>query len=154
MYTPMHSSTIEATPNPKPSLTEHTEALCSEMYPGICDIPVSACRGGGLAAVALSYLTTWPLPLSGLLGSRPTVAVPPHPFSEHPQRVVEVEVPIVAAPTSAREAADFMTVTAACIADGSIALHDHKRVYQGVRALLHAFDRTHPGGLERLMGGR
>src|SRR5699024_2922598 len=71
MYTPMHSSTIEATPNPTPSLTEHTEALCSEMYPGICDIPVSACRGGGLAAVALSYLTTWPLPLSGLLGSRP-----------------------------------------------------------------------------------
>lgn len=84
---------------------------------------------------------------------RRTVAAPPHPFSEHPQRVVEVEVPIVPTPTSAREAADFMTVTAACIADGSIKLHDHKRVYQGVRALLHAFDRTHPGGLERLMGG-
>lgn len=76
------------------------------------------------------------------------------PVREVVERVVEVEVPIVATPTSAREAADFMTVTAACIADGSIALHDHKRVYQGVRALLHAFDRTHPGGLERLMGGR
>src|SRR5690625_4122353 len=92
MYTPMHSSTIEATPNPKPSLTEHTEALCSEMYPGICDIPVSACRGGGLAAVALSYLTTWPLPLSGLLGSRPALAPAPA-HTEHRRRPAQPAAP-------------------------------------------------------------
>lgn len=65
---------------------------------------------------------------------------------------VPVEVTVVASPRSAREAADFMAVTAACLMDGSIGLHDHKRVYQGVKALLRAFDRTHPGGLDRLMG--
>jgi hypothetical protein len=67
---------------------------------------------------------------------------------------VPVEVPVVASPTSAREAADFMAVTAACLMDGSIGVHDHKRVYHGVRALLRAFDQVHPGGLDRLMGGR
>src|SRR5699024_77644 len=41
----------EATPNPKPSLTEHTEALCSEMYPGICRYGVSACRAVGWGLV-------------------------------------------------------------------------------------------------------
>lgn len=70
------------------------------------------------------------------------------------EKRVEVEVPVVASPRSAREAADFMTVVAACLVDGSIGVHDHKRVYQGVRKLLHAFDKVHPGGLERLMGGR
>lgn len=92
---------------------------------------------------------------------RPRRAVPwpldPYRPRPHPALVVEervIEVPIVAEPTSAREAADFMTLTAVAISDGTIGVYDHKRVYQGVKRLLAAFDKTHPGGLERLMGGK
>ncbi|WP_304456008.1 hypothetical protein [Nocardiopsis sp. YSL2] len=82
-------------------------------------------------------------------------STPPWP-APAPRRVVEVpvEVPVVASPKSAREAADFMTLTAVAISDGTIGVYDHKRVYQGVKRLLAAFDKAHPGGLERLMGGQ
>lgn len=85
---------------------------------------------------------------------RPAEPIWQPPRVERVEVEVPVEVPVVASPHSAREAADFMAVTAACISEGTIALHDHKRVYQGVRALLRAFDKTHPGGLEHLMGER
>lgn len=89
------------------------------------------------------------------MGRRPDPLPPGVGRSRVVERIeVPVEVPVVASPRSAREAADFMAVTAACLMDGSIGLHDHKRVYQGVRKLLRAFDQVHPGGLDRLMGGR
>lgn len=92
------------------------------------------------------------------MGRRPDPLPPgvgrPRVVEKRVEVEVPIEVPVVASPRSAREAADFMAVTAACLVDGSIGVHDHKRVYQGVRALLRAFDQVHPGGLERLMGGR
>jgi len=60
------------------------------------------------------------------------------------------EVPVVAAPTKARQVSDFLDAAAAAVSDGTIPVHDLRRVNTAAHQLLKALDQAYPGGLKAL----